>query len=385
MRIGIDARCLEEKDISGIGEYAMELIKNLLLIDNINSYTIFSNSFKAENSRLNYFQEFENITLRRLRYPNKILNFLIWYFGYPKLDQLMGEVDILFAPNINFISVSKRCSLVLTFHDLSFERLPQFYLGKRRLWHKYFVAPRKLARLASKIIAISDSTKKDLIDLYNIPENNIKVVYHGVGKEYCKIRKNDPKLLKIKKKYNLPDKFLLYLGTIEPRKNIDSLIKAYREFRKNNPSLEAYKLILVGGANFLKSRQLESIKKGAYGQDIYLTGYIPKEEKPYFFNLASLSIYPSFFEGFGLPLLESMACGTPVITSHSSSMPEVVSDAAVLVNPMKAAELSGALASLLESRALYDKFRGKGLMRSSLFSWENCAEQTLEIITATKK
>src|SRR3989339_252581 len=133
MKIGIDLRCLEEEKISGVGEYALEIVRNILEADTENQYIIFSNSYKQKSQNFNFLKRYPRAQLKRFRYPNKVLNLLLWYFGWPKLDRLVGGADIFFAPNINFLSVGRICKLVTTFHDLSFERFPEFFSLKTRL------------------------------------------------------------------------------------------------------------------------------------------------------------------------------------------------------------------------------------------------------------
>ncbi|MDD5489410.1 MAG: glycosyltransferase family 1 protein [Candidatus Moranbacteria bacterium] len=374
MRIGIDLRCLEEEKISGVGEYALEIVRNLLEADGKNQYVIFSNSYKQKSKNFGFLEKYPQAELKRFRYPNKILNLFLWYFGWPKLDKLIGGADIFFAPNINFLAISGGCKLVSTFHDLSFERFPEFFTAKTRLWHYYFVNPRRLAKKSSRIFAVSQSTGNDLAELYKIDEKKTGVIRHGISGDYQIISRNDPKLLEVQKKYNLPYKFILYLGNIEPRKNVRSLVKAYKKLRKVDPTLEKYKLVLAGN----KSPQCRDIINGEEN-DIFSIGYIDREDKPFVYNLASLFVYPSFFEGFGLPILEAMACGTPVIASNNSSIPEVVGNAAILVDPNRPQEISEAMKNILGSDKLYTKLRERGLAQAKKFNWKECAEKTINL------
>lgn len=373
MRIGIDLRCLEEEKISGVGEYALEIVQSLLEIDKENQYIIFSNSYKQTSRNFIFLKKYSHVQLKRFRYPNKLINFLLWYFNWPKIDRLIGKADILFAPNINFITVSKYCDLFTTFHDLSYEHFPEFFTVKSRLWHYYFVNPRRIAKKSSRIAAVSESTRSDLEKLYKINAKKINVIYHGISKDYRIISRNEPKLLEIQKKYGLPYKFILYLGNIEPRKNIKSIIEVYEKFRKNGPESEKYKLVLAGKISPLCC---DIIKKKK--ENILFIGYIDREDKPFVYNLASLFIYPSFFEGFGLPILEAMACGTPVIASNNSSIPEVTGDAAILIDPNRPQEIFEAMRNILSNENLYDKLRERGLKQSQKFSWKKCAEKTLK-------
>jgi len=376
MRIAIDARCLEEERISGVGVYTLEIIQNLLKKDKKNRYIIFSNAYKELSKSLSFAKKYPNAELKRFRWPNKLLNFFIWYFGWPKLDSLIGGVDIFFAPNINFLTVSKNCKLFTTFHDLSFERFPEFFKRKTRLWHFYFVNPRKIAQKSEKLIAVSESTKNDLEGIYGVKEKKVHVICHGVSDDYKIISRNDPKLLEIQKKYSLPYKFILYLGNIEPRKNIKALIEAHKMLRKNNPRFDGYKLVLAGSISPLCRGIIKEEK-----ENISAIGYIDREDKPFVYNLASIFVYPSFFEGFGLPSLEAMACGTPVIASHNSSIPEVVENAAILVNPNRPEEIGEAMKYLLKDEKLYNIIKERGLRQAKKFDWKKCAEKTLKLLT----
>ncbi len=376
LRIGIDLRCLEEEKISGVGEYALEIVRNLLEIDPKNSYVIFSNSYKQKSKNFDFLEKYPNVCLKRFRYPNKLLNFLIWYLGWPKLDKMAGGTDVFFAPNINFLSVSKNCRLITTFHDLSYERYPEFFARKTRLWHNWFVNPRRIARKSQKIIAVSESTQKDLKEVYKINPKKIKVIPHGVSDDFKTIDRNNPKLLEIQKKYNLPYKFILYLGNIESRKNIFSLVAAYKLLARKNPEIgKKYKLVLAGN----KSSHCRGAMKEE--KDITFCGYVKRKDRPFIYNLASLFVYPSHFEGFGLPLLEAMACGTPVITSNNSSIPEVVGKAGILVDPNRPEEIVQAVRAVLLEKKLHQTMKERGLKQAKKFSWKKAAEETLKLLT----
>jgi glycosyltransferase involved in cell wall biosynthesis len=373
MRIGFDARCLGEENISGVGEYTLELLKNILEIDNNDEIFVFSNSFKGVGNRyVEKLRDCSRANIKNFSFPNKIINLLFWYFNWPKIDRLVGGTDIFFAPNINFISTSRKCPLVATFHDLSFERYPKFFTLKARIWHKYFVNPKKISQRSTKIIAVSESTKRDLEDIYRTDSAKIEIISHGIGDDFKVIDRADPKMTAIRKKYKLPERFILYLGNIEPRKNIGSIISAYQEFIRKEKQNSEYKLVLAGATSPL-------LRGIPIGEDIFNCGYIEREERPYIYNLASLFVYPSFFEGFGLPLLEAMACGIPAITSHNSSLPEVSENAAILIDPDRPNELSQAMHSLITNEKLYSKTKERGFAQSQKFSWQKCAKKTLGV------
>ncbi|MFA5871205.1 MAG: glycosyltransferase family 1 protein [Parcubacteria group bacterium] len=379
MKIGIDGRCLEEKNISGVGEYTLELLLHLLEIDKKNRYIIFSNSYKQAIGHIEKLAKFSNVKIERYRWPNKLFNFSLWYFGYPKIDRLIGGVNLFFAPNINFLAVSKNCPLILTLHDLSFERYPEFFSRKTRLWHFFFVNPRKLIRKAEKIIAVSESTKEDLEKLYGVSSAKISVIRHGVGKSYGVVSRNNPKLLEVQKKYDLPYKFILYLGNVDPRKNITSIIRAYDLYREKDSGETKYKLVIAGQMNAHSYKSVFQAQKSKYIKDITFIGYVDGDDKPYIYNLSSIFIYPSFFEGFGLPVLEAMACGKPIICSNSSSFPEVVEKAAITIDPDRPDEMAEILLSLLKSNKLQDRLSSASLNQAKKFSWEKCAQETLDL------
>lgn len=387
MRIGFDARCLEGENISGVGEYALELLKNILEIDSprsggagsSNKYAIFSNSFRQRNNRhLEWIKAYPNAKLKRFSFPNKVLNLCFWYLNWPKIDKLIGGVDIFFAPNINFLSVSDECRLITAFHDLSFERYPHFFALKTRLWHKYFVNPRKISWIAKRMIAVSESTKKDLEEIYQVKRGDVQVVQHGISENFKVLDENDPKLSEIKRKYQLPQKFIFFLGNIEPRKNISSIAAAYKNIVSGNPKLSEYELVLAGNISPLYGDLIEK-------NNIKTCGYIEREDRPYVYNLASLFVYPSFFEGFGLPILEAMACGTPVIASNNSSLSEVAGNSALLIDPNRPSEIAEAMENILIDEKLYKKFKKRGIAQAQKFSWKKCAEETLAVILSEAK
>jgi glycosyltransferase involved in cell wall biosynthesis len=268
---------------------------------------------------------------------------------------------------------------VVTAHDLSFEMFSETFSWKRRLWH-FFVNFRRLAHSADKIIAVSQSTKDDLMTRYGVPEKNIAVIPSGVGEQFRAIGRNDEELIRVQKKYNLPYKFILSLETFEPRKNIISLIRSYEALQKlGNPVYDKYSLVIAGVRGWKDEEVFRVIANSPYKEKIILPGFVADEDKPALYNLAGVFVYPSFYEGFGFPPLEAMACGAPVIVSHSSSLPEVVGDAGVFIDPYQPEELFRALQQILSDQELVDLLRKKGIARAVLFSWDKAAKATSEV------
>jgi glycosyltransferase involved in cell wall biosynthesis len=378
-KIGIDIRCLSDGKNTGVEEYTLNILQQLFELDKKNKYVLFMNSFHEPNFDLNVFKKFKNIKIKKFNYPNKLLNFCFWYFRWPHADEMIGGADVFFMPNINFIALSKKVKLVLTIHDLSYEIFPQTFSWKRRLWHQ-IINPRRLCQKASKIIAVSQSTKNDIVSRWEIPPEKISVIYNGVPADFEQSSRNDPKLIAVKEKYHLPFNFIFYLGTIEPRKNIPAIVAAYDQLRSlNNPQLNKYKLVIAGNKGWKTKNILKTMHQSKFTEDIIFTSCIKNEDKAAVYTLASLFVYPSFFEGFGIPVLEAMRCGVPTITSNTSSLPEVVDGGAVMIDPDRSDELYSAMKELLLNKDFYISMQQKGLKQAARFNWKASARELLKI------
>lgn len=380
MLIGIDIRCLVEGRRTGVEEYTINLLNNLFEVDKKNRYVLFLNSFRKPKIDLDQFKKHKNVTVKYFRFPNKLINFLFWYFRWPKIDDLIGGADVVFLPNIIFGAFSRRTKLVLTVHDLSFERHPETFSAKRRFWH-IFINPWRLCGQASKIIAVSESSKNDLVEKYGISGDKIRVIYNAVSENFGILDRNNPKLVEVKEKYKLPYKFILYLGTVEPRKNINGIVRAYNRLRKiNHPEINKYKLVIAGASGWKQGKISEEIKNSPFSGDIIFAGFIADEDKVAVYNLATLFVYPSFFEGFGFPPLEAMNCGVPVITSNNSSFPEIAGDAAVMVDPDKPDEICQAMKGILLDKKLQEKLRERSVEQAKKFNWKKTAQEFLDTL-----
>lgn len=387
MKICIDVRCLSEGRRTGVEEYTLNLLFNLFENDKKNEFVLFFNSWK-KSVNFSWVEKYANVSVKRRSFPNKILNLFFWYLGWPKIDKLCGGADIVFMPNIIFGSVSHSAKLVVTIHDLSFERYPEFFSFKRRLWH-FIVNPGKICRRADKIIAVSESTKNDLVNIYKINPEKIEVIYSACADSFKVIGRNDEKMIKTKEKYKLPYKFILYLGTIEPRKNISSLIRAFNGLqieaeKENNQEIKDWKLVIAGEKGWKNKSIFDEIYRSPAKEKIKFVDCVDNGDKKYVYNLASIFAYPSYFEGFGFPPLEAMRCEVPVIASNNSSLPEVVSGAGILIDPDRPNEIKTALKEIILSRELKSFLIECGMERSKKFGWKNTAQKTLEIFQKTK-
>lgn len=269
------------------------------------------------------------------------------------------------------------CPTVVTVHDLSFLRFPEAFRPFNRGYLSLFT--RLSTRRAARVIAVSESTRQDVIALCGVPPGRVVTVPNGVGPEFCPA---DPaSVAAFRAQKELPDAFILFLGTLEPRKNLLRLLEAYTQLRGRGTG-RLPPLIIAGGKGwyyediFARARELNLLDA------VRFPGYIPAEELPWWYRAAHVFVYPSRYEGFGLPVLEAMACGTPVITSTVSSLPEVAGDAALLVPPDDVAALTDALARVLASPALHAELRDAGLRRAAQFSWAATAAATADVYRA---
>jgi len=376
MNIVIDVRPLLGGRLSGVEIFTLKLIEHILKIDRNNRYLLYSNASKGNIPSLKPFLQ-ENVQILQTRIPNKILNLLICIFKRPHLDRLISKhlrdfrPDIIFQSDLRPLTTGSGVKKICVVHDLSFQHFPQYFSLKTRLWHKFQNA-KKALRAYDHIISVSAFTKKDLIKTFDLNPDKISAIHEGIDEKFCSNADPDQNV-RIKNMYNLPENYFLFLATHEPRKNLARLIEAFRQFKKNDK--KGFKLVLVGRTNdkiFAKTR----VENNA---DIILTGFIPEEDKPYLFKMAKAFLYPSIYEGFGLPLLEAMKCGTPIITSNSSSMPEICGDAAIFVNPYSVTEITAAMYQILDphkKKILIENMAN----RIKLFSWEKCARKTLDLI-----
>jgi len=384
MKIAIDIRALQEERHSGVQEYLLNLLEALLAIDKKNQYLLFSSGYTNPLKKpaiRQLLKKYSQVKSRHLAFPNRVLN-LCWKFSnFPDLEKFLGHPDVFFAPNINIIPQKLLLKTILTFHDLSFERFEKFFSPKGRLWHK-FIRPKFLAQRAQKLIAVSSATAQDLVTLYGIYPSKIKIIPLGIKKTFKPLRNKEDYPKKIKKKYHLPPKFILYLGTLEPRKNVEGLIRAYNILRKEK-EFKSYKLVLAGPKGWLWKKIIQAAKNSPFSQDIIFTGPILRHERVYIYNLAHLFVYPSFLEGFGLPPLEAMASGVPVISSNRSSLPSVVGQGGILIDPYRIEELVWAMKEILKDKNLYLYLRSQGIKQAERFSWQKTAQQTLDCFSSS--
>lgn len=417
MKIGIDASRANRDHKGGVEWYSYYLIRALAEIDSKNEYILYTDKplkgglldLTSDDSRQyggvkidkDGFQEIkshhDNFKAKILKWP---FNFF-WTIGRLSLEMIFNRPDALFIP-AHTLPIFFPKKTVMTIHDIGFER-------DRRLYSKEGIGPDHargkkildlLVRLytggkygankkdylswstefalkhTKKIITVSEFSKKEIVEIYGAKPEKIGVVHHGYNNDLYKKIEDKEKVKKVLDKYGIDFPYIFYVGRLEKKKNILSLIEAFYLMRKENKDIK-HKLLLAGDASF----GFDEIKFAMREDDeIILPGWVDEEDMPYFYNGATLFAFPSFYEGFGIPLLQSMACGVPILASDVASIPEVVDGSAVLVDPLDVKSMADAMARIIRDADLRDKLIRNGSERVKDFSWERCARETLKEI-----
>ena len=371
MKVGIDIRCLMESRYSGISEYACNLLEHLFKIDSENQYFLFYNATKAV--KIPNFNQ-PNVTLKGFTFPNKLFNLCLRFLKITQIDKLIGGVDVFLIPNFLFLNLSKNCKKVLIIHDLSFKLYPEFFTFKTRLWH-HLIGPKNFCQQADKIIAISKNTKRDIIKIYGIAPEKVDVIYPGINDIFLKPIIAEAEKTRVKTKYNLPNSYIFYLGNLEPRKNVETLLQAFEKINDQTINL------VIAGSQAWKYQKIYKIWQNSKAkQRIKFLGYVDSADKPALYALAKIFVYHSIYEGFGMPPIEAMACGTPVISSFNSSLVEAIGDAGLLIDPYNVNEITQTIDQLLADENLQSLLRQKGIIRAKEFNWHDKAKLILDTI-----
>jgi glycosyltransferase involved in cell wall biosynthesis len=376
MNIGIDIRPLMSPIRTGVAEYTFELLKALFELDQTNQYYLYYNSYTKVSPCLPDFKN-AKVEVIQTKIPNKLLNASLLCFNRPRLDKLIPHpLDIWFSPNIHFTALSKNIRQILTIHDLSFEFFPEFFTSKQKL-----VSAKGAVKRANVILTPSFNTKRDIINFYKTNPEKIKVIYPGLS---SKIKPTTPEQKTIvKNKFNLPEKFLLFIGAYEPRKNLLGLLQSFEKVYASE-TLPIH-LVIAGAPGWKNEKVFDYIKNSPVKEKIHCLGYVTETEKTVLYELAEIFVYPSHYEGFGFPVLEAMALGTPVITSNRSSLPEITGSSASLINPLDPSDLTESIRTLLNTKELRDWQQKKGLELAQQFSWKRSAENFLATLQTLAK
>jgi len=372
VNIGIDCNPIMNKK-TGVGNYMHNLLLELAKIDKTNSYTLFFYSLRNLDITKAGQYNFKYKKTVSLRIPRLLLDFFWNNLRFPPIEFFIGRVNI-FHGNFYLPPMKKGVNGIITIYDMSFFDCPEFHTKATQRFRSKVL---KSHYIASKIVTISDFSKSEILKYINIPEEKIEVIYPGVSlPTEVKLKRNEDDILK---KYSLSKKYILYVGTIEPRKNLEGLIKAYKLLLSDDKYKNKYDLVIVGKLGWKYETFFKTLENLDLQDKVKRLGYIPDEELPAIYKHTSLFVYPSIYEGFGLPVLEAMAYGVPVITSNISSLPEVAGDAALLINPYNYKEIRDGIADILSTEQLKSQLIARGKDRVKKFPWRKTAEKTLEI------
>lgn len=372
MRIGLEVTAAVQQG-AGIGRYVRELLLALAELDAHNSYRLFYAARLPLPHALPALPA--NFHVRRLPVPDAWLARAWHRLQLPLPVQLAtGRVQLYHSPDFTLPPVSARIPTLLTVHDLSFEREPATAAPGLRAFLKQAV-PRSVQR-ATHVLADSQATRDDLMDLYGTPSAKITVLYPGVAARFQPVA--SPGQLAVRKRYALgAQPFVLCVGTLHPRKNHLRLIAAFYAALRNSE----HNLVIVGGPGGAEHSIRAAVQQLGLQQRVLLTGYVEDAHLPALYSAAAAVAYPSLYEGFGLPLAEALACGTPVLASSAPCLPEVAGGAALLADPRDEQALAAALLRITGDTALRADLRARGLLRAASFSWQAAARQLLTLYT----
>jgi glycosyltransferase involved in cell wall biosynthesis len=370
MHIGIDAHAIGARQ-GGNETYIANLIKSLAEIDGDNLYTIYlADAGAAAQWRERLTTRHKNFSVRLLPPPTPLVRVPV-YLTY---ELFRRPVDVL---HVQYTAPPFcRAPLVVTIHDLAFERLPETFTRRGSFQLKLTV--RRTAKKAAKIATVSEYSRQDLLDIYKLPPEKVVVTYNGVESSFTPQPSVPNEAEEIRKRFGVSRDFLLAVGSLQPRKNLVRLIRAYARLRSEREDFRP-QLVIVGRKLWLTSEIFDEVKRQRWADDVILTGYVADEDLPALYRAARAFVYPSLFEGFGLPPLEAMASGTPVVTSDVSSLPEITGDAALLIDPNDERALANALIEIMNNDRLRAELREKGLAQAKKFTWRDAAEKTLRL------
>ena len=372
LHIAIDAHSVGTQ-LGGNESYATNLIEALAEIDQNNLYTLYVTKPAA-------LERFKN------RWPNFQVKQTLPHTPLVRIPLTLSRelrrhpVDLL---HVQYTAPPLApCPVVTTIHDLAFEHLPETF--KRRSWMQLRLTVRRTARRAAHIITVSEYSRGDISRTYGIEPERITVTPEAAPAHFGPVT-NETELRRIRESYGIQENYILSLGSIHPRKNLVRLIEAYSCLRTVRPQGKLPQLVLAGKRGWLDDETFRAAERHALGRDILFTGYVPEQDLVGLYSGAICFVYPSYFEGFGLPVVEAMQCGVPVIAGNRTSLPEIVADAGLLFDPFDTQALVNALTQVIDDSGCRAVLRAKGLKQAKNFNWKATAQLTLEVYQAAAK
>jgi glycosyltransferase involved in cell wall biosynthesis len=363
LHVGVNAHLLslaESYRSAGINWHIYNLLQHLPEVAPEIAYTVFLSERRYRGTA--------GMRLRTSRLPTHRPQVrILWEQILQPWSVRQAGIDLLHSPA--FVGpLASKCPTVITVHDLSFLFFPQNFRAMNRVYLQALT--RLSARRARRVIAVSESTKRDLVEEYGLSPAKVDVVYNGVDTTFRPLPASE--VAAFRQQAGLPERFILFVGTLEPRKNVARLVEAYARLPEGRPPL-----LLVGGKGWLYDEIFSRVEELDLSGEVRHVGYVPAETLPLWFNAAELFVYPSLYEGFGLPPLEALACGTAVVASSASSLPEVVGEAGLLVDPLDTEALAAAMDQVLANRDRRERLREAGPGQAQGFTWQKAARHTV--------
>ncbi len=364
MIIAINTRFLLPSKMEGFGWFTYEVVKRM--VENHPEHTFLFFFDRPYDNRYLLAPNVVPVVLRPpARHP---ILFILWFEFAVKRALKKYKADVFFSPD-GYLSLRSKVPQVNVIHDLNFAHYPQDLPWSSRVYYNYFFP--KFAKKAEHIVTVSNYTKQDLIDTYQVPERKITVAWNGANEVFVPLKEED--IIHVRNHLTHDKPYFLFVGSIHPRKNVKRLIESYLKYREKNTSFD---LVVVGEPMWKHNQELLALKH----ESIHYTGHLNIQKLTRVMGAAACFVYVPYFEGFGIPLVEAMQCGVPLISGNLTSLPEVVSDSALLVDPFSVEDISNAMVQISENETLRKELARKSLERSGIFSWDKSAEKIWSVI-----
>lgn len=375
LKVFVDAEVLIVPHFSGIGHYTLELLKALdRLVENRDDISVTLGVYYKRTDRIAGFG-FRNFKIKRSPFPLRISNALKIRGWQPPYDLFFGKRVYLFPNYTSWPLLFSKCVSIV--YDLSFEFFPQYVEPRNQKFLSSQV--KKTVERSKKIITISTNSQKEITSFFKIPESDVPIVYPGIDQSVF-FRRPEDEVKRTKARYGIQGKYIIFVGNLEPRKNLMNLLLAYEQL--DLKLKKEYSLLLVGARGWLDNEIFDVIERLRMAGDHIQQPleYVKDADRPALYSGASLCVYPSKYEGFGIPPVEAMACGTPVVSSDNSSLPEAVGDAAQKVSADSVKDLVKAMVSVLTNQKLRATMVEKGYKQANKFSWDTEAKKLLAVL-----
>lgn len=381
MKIAFDGQPLLNANKTGIAYYEDGLVKGMMKYYPENEYQLDVFTFRGREEKLQYLEEYGNIGRNECAYfPGSLFRMISMLFPIPYSLFFRKKRDITHFCNY-VIPFGVRGKKVVTVHDLAFREYPET-IRKRTLMMLKSSLKRSIRR-ADAILVVSEFTKKELLKYYNVPEEKIHIVSCGIDTDKFYPIEDKKQIDKVKEKYGISEEYFLYLGTLEPRKNIEGILESY-SILKDRMKEPIPKMVIAGGKGWMFDSIFAKVQEMDISEDVIFTGYVDEQDKVELLNGAIAFCFPSLYEGFGMPPMEAMACGTAVITSNGSSLSEVTGEAAVQVEPTDYQQLSEAMEQVWKDEEYRIKLQQKGFEQVKKYSWKNAVDALHEVFENLK-